>query len=136
MTPAGFPGGYPYAPPGKYVLGTWCMGNYDDCPVNFFELNKAQSRHQLEKLFESFDQDLVQIFPDLEGHVQWKERYIAPFSLACMPGLVGKGRPTMQIPTVANLYLVSDNIREARGIPSQSAARAALTCVDRILSKQ
>lgn len=51
---------------------------------------------------------------------------------ARQPGLVGNIKPALKAPGIPNLHFAGDTWL-GRGLPSDSAARSAMTCADMIL---
>lgn len=117
---------------GQYQIHFLMQGNYYELP-KVFQYRRAKTRRQIRKQLDLYEEDIRELFPELEQRSLWKVRQAAVYSLALAPGLVGRYRPSMKPPGVRNLYIVSDTTREARGVGMQATARAALVCADEIL---
>lgn len=128
-----------FAPPsfaesaGEYQGMFWLQTHWDECP-NLFEANEAKDRVFLRKIFDNFEEDIKELFPDFEKHCKWKVRHLDTFSIARAPGLTSRHRPSVKPPGIENLYIVGDTVREARGSGMEAGARAALNLVDNVLS--
>ena len=66
--------------------------------------------------------------------LEWKVANTGIFSIADAPGVEASSRPGIDTP-IENLYLVGNNIREARGLAYQGLAHSAILCTDKILGK-
>ena len=107
-------------------------GNEEDAGEKA-QISNAKTVSKIRQLLDLFEEDIGELFPDLEKHCLWKIRQAGAYGIAQAPGLVGKLRPHMCPPGIDNLYLVSDTMREARGTGTQAAAKAALQCASLIL---
>ncbi|MFA4836565.1 MAG: FAD-dependent oxidoreductase, partial [Dehalococcoidia bacterium] len=55
---------------GQHQVVFWFMANWYDFP-NIFEMDRAETRHQLKALIATFEADIKKLFPDLEKHLLW-----------------------------------------------------------------
>ncbi len=109
--------------------------------MNRPEKRNAEDALMLEEMQEAFvEADIDEVMPELKARTLWKLRSAGVYEIAESPGAVGVHRPSLQPPGVANLYLVSHAVREARGesnaVGTPAVAAAALRCVDLILGNQ
>ena len=98
---------------------------------------RARDRAYLRRMFEAFEQDVVQMWPGL-GHATFRRRHLvfAPsFGVVQKPGLVGRYRPHWRAPNVEGLWFASETFR-SRGIGVDRAARAGLTVAEEILGRR
>ncbi|MEW6441994.1 MAG: FAD-dependent oxidoreductase [bacterium] len=114
------------APPGKQLLQTDCVTEYPQVADKF-------SRR---KILGLLWQDIREMFPDIDELVEWKLPYYVAGcdGLARKPGLVGRFKPALKAPGVANLYFAGDTY-QGRGLASNGAALSAMQCADLILSE-
>lgn len=115
------------APPGKQVLHTDCVTEYPEVA------DKFSRRRILDLLW----QDLLEMFPGIEGSVEWRIPYYVAGcdGLARKPGLVGRFKPGLKAPGVANLYFAGDTY-QGRGLATNGAALSAMQCADLILAER
>jgi phytoene dehydrogenase-like protein len=109
------------APPGKQVLHT-------DIVV---EHAQASDKFERERLLKLLWEDLKEMFPGLEGKLEWKLPYYVDGcdGLARQPGLVGNFKPGLQAPGIPNLFFAGDTYR-GRGLAINSAALSGMLCAD------
>lgn len=80
---------------------------------------------------EAFERDVETMWPGFAKPI-WRRRHLVfepSFGVIQMPGLVGKYRPHWRAPNVEGLWFASETFR-SRGVGTDRAARAALTCVE------
>jgi hypothetical protein len=80
---------------------------------------------------EAFERDAETMWPGFAKAV-WRRRHLVfepSFGVVQMPGLVGRYRPHWRAPNVEGLWFASETFR-SRGVGTDRAARAALTCVE------
>ncbi len=80
---------------------------------------------------DAFERDIATMWPQFANPV-WRRRHLVfepSFGVIQMPGLVGRYRPHWRAPNVEGLWFASETFR-SRGIGTDRAARAALTCVE------
>ena len=88
-------------------------------------------------MFDLVDKDLETFYPTLwnDKNIIWKRRHIVEkpaFGVSQKPGLVGVFRPDYTVPGLDGMFFASETFR-SRGIGVDRAARAGLTCAERIL---
>jgi len=112
------------------------QAHWNEVP-SLFEANRAKNRLALERIFDHYEKDIKELFPEFERHCLWKIRHNAHWALAEAPGVAGgPHRPSVKVPGVENLYLVSDTVREGRTIGVERSASAALYCVDHLIVRK
>ena len=92
---------------------------------------KGRDRRYVADMYDRFEAGLYEMYPGLRNHV-WRRRGLVfdpPFGVVQKPMLVGLYRPHWRAPNVEGLYFASETFR-SRGIGTDRAARAALTCVE------
>jgi hypothetical protein len=97
--------------------------------------SKGKDRVYLKQKFDEFEQDVLQMWPKLEGHINFRKRHLVhdpSFGVIQKPGLVGRYRPHWRAPNVEGLFFASETFR-SRGIGVDRAARAGLTVAEDIL---
>ncbi len=95
---------------------------------------KGRDRRYLADMFDRFEAGMFEMYPGLRQHV-WRRRGLVfdpPFGVVQKPMLVGKFRPHWRAPNVDGLYFASETFR-SRGVGTDRAARAAVTCVEDII---
>lgn len=116
------------APEGQflYVMGAMTHGD-----KRGFDLDYIKRR------FDEFEQDVEIMWPGLKNHVFKRRTYVydPSFGVLQKPGLVGRFRPHWKAPNVTGLYFASETF-QSRGIGTDRAARAGLTCVEDILGRR
>jgi len=120
---------------GQYQVMFWLQTHWYEAP-SLFETSKAKTRLGLQRIFDNFETDISELFPDFKKNCLWKIRHVDTFGLAEAPGVVGWHRPSIRPPGVEGLYLVSDTVREAAGQGIESCACAALHLVDQLLAQR
>jgi phytoene dehydrogenase-like protein len=112
------------APPGKQLLHTDVVCDY----------SMVRDKFQRLRLLDLMWQDVQEMFPGIEGRVEWKLPYYVAGcdGLARKPGLVGNFKPDVKAPGIENLYFAGDTYR-GRGLATNAAARSAMLCADLIL---
>ncbi len=113
------------APPGRQLL-------YTDCVIEYPEVS---DRFERERQLRAMWEDLREMFPGFEDKLEWSLPYYVAGcdGLARKPGLVGRFKPELTAPGIANLYFAGDTY-QGRGLAMNSAALSAMTAADRILA--
>lgn len=114
-------------PPGIHL---YCLGGV-------IPGSKGRDRRYVLEMFERFEAGIYEMYPALANQV-WRRRSLVfdpPFGVVQKPMLVGSYRPNWKAPNVEGLYFASETFR-SRGIGTDRAARAALTCVEDYLGKR
>lgn len=94
----------------------------------------------IEQHFHLVEKDLEAFYPQLwnKKNLLWKRRHVVAnpaFGVIQKPGLVGVFRPDYTAPGVDGLYFASETFR-SRGIGIDRAARAGLTCAEKVLGRR
>jgi phytoene dehydrogenase-like protein len=93
--------------------------------------SKGRDRQWCRDRMDAFERDIATMWPQFANPV-WRRRHLVfepSFGVIQMPGLVGRYRPHWRAPNVEGLWFASETFR-SRGIGTDRAARAALTCVE------
>jgi len=114
------------APPGKQILHTDCVMDYEDVKDLFTVRSKLQAMWL----------DLTRLFPGIQDKVEFRLPYrtVGCDGLARKPGLVGDYKPDVEAPGIRGLYFAGDTYR-GRGLAMNGAARSAMLCADRVLQR-
>jgi hypothetical protein len=109
------------SPPGTHlhVMGSIIPGS------------KGRDREWCRDTMLAFERDIETMWPGFAKPI-WRRRHLVfepSFGVIQMPGLVGRYRPHWRAPNVEGLWFASETFR-SRGIGTDRAARAALTCVE------
>jgi hypothetical protein len=91
----------------------------------------AENRRKTRAFLRDFEDEVLELFPEVVPTIRWRMPNIAPFSIAQAPGLVGDVRPSWITP-IPHLYLVGNQVREARGIGHDAAAHVAIACANHL----
>ena len=97
----------------------------------------GRDQRYLRDMYDRFEAGVFEMWPGLKNHV-WRRRglvYDPSFGVIQKPMLVGKFRPHWRAPNVDGLYFASETFR-SRGVGTDRAARAALTCVEDYLGRR
>lgn len=117
----------------QYQFHVSYQGHYDELP-DLLQRNRAWVRRQSREIIAMLERESVQLFPQLKGAHHWRIAHAGVYGIAQSPGFVGSKRPSMRPPSVSNLFLVSNTVREARGVSTQGVAKCARKAVEAILS--
>jgi hypothetical protein len=107
------------------------QGHYGDLP-DLSEWRWAKTRRAVRRFLDLLEEDARELIPGLAEATKWRVRHAAVLGLAESPGLSWRHRPSMVPPGIQGLYLLSDTVREARGLGMQSVAKASLVLVERL----
>jgi len=112
------------APAGKQIFHTDLVCEYEEAACAF----------RRRRLLDLLTEDLKVLFPEMEKRLGWRLPYYVAGcdGLARKPGLVGRFKPELKAPGLSNLYFAGDTY-QGRGLATNSAARSALDCADRII---
>ncbi len=108
------------------------QGHYDELP-DLLRRDRAKVRRQARDTIAMLERESVRLFPRLKDALQWRVAHAGVYGIAQSPGLVGSKRPSMRPPGVGNLYLVSNTVREARGVSTQGVGKCARLASEAIL---
>jgi protoporphyrinogen oxidase len=104
-------------------------------PPSIFEAARASVRSQIRQVFDVWEADIREIFPELEANSLWTVRSVGPSTILETPGNVGKHLISMEPEGVEGLYLVGERTQEAEIQGIYGSAQVALKCADRILKQ-
>ena len=107
------------------------QGGYDDLP-DLSEWQWAKTRRDVRRVLDGLLEDAKEMIPGLAQARKWEVRTAAVYGLSESPGIAGRHRPPMVPPGVQNLYMVSDTVREARGVGIQASACACLKLMEEL----
>ncbi|MBU2552507.1 MAG: NAD(P)/FAD-dependent oxidoreductase [Proteobacteria bacterium] len=112
------------APAGKQLFHTDIVCEYEEASQPF----------KRRRLLELLAEDLKILFPEMESATAWRLPYYVAGcdGLARKPGLVGRFKPELRAPGIDNLYFAGDTY-QGRGLATNSAARSAMDCAERIM---
>ncbi|MBT7698301.1 MAG: NAD(P)/FAD-dependent oxidoreductase [Desulfobacterales bacterium] len=116
---------------GEIQVNLVIQGNYDDLP-DLTELQWAKNRREVRKILDGLEKDGIEQIPGLKDAAKWQVRTAGIFGLTESPAMTGMHRPTMTPPEVKNLYIVSDTIREAKGLGIQAIAHASEALIKKV----
>lgn len=116
----------------QYQFHVSYQGHYDELP-DLFHRNRAAVKRRIRETVAMLERESVQLFPNLKGAHHWRVAHAGVYGIAQSPGFVGSKRPSMRPPSVNNLFLVSNTVREARGVSTQGVAKCARMAVEAIL---
>jgi hypothetical protein len=127
----------PYAEqPGQYAVTAFLYTAWHE-PPSYFDRAEAGVRDEMKALFDDWEREIAQLFPELEENLVWKSRSIGPSSIFENPGNVGHNLismvPSMVPEGVDNLYFIGERTQEAEVQGIYGSAQVALACADRIL---
>lgn len=117
----------------QYQFHVSYQGHYDEL-LDLFQRNRAQVKRRSREIIAMLERESVQLFPQLKGAHHWRVAHAGVYGIAQSPGFVGSKRPSMRPPSVSNLFLVSNTVREARGVSTQGVAKCARKAAEAILS--
>ena len=98
---------------------------------------RGRDTEYVREMFDRFEAGIYEMYPGLKNSV-WKRRGLVfdpAFGVVQKPMLVGSFRPDWRAPTVDGLYFASETFK-SRGIGTDRAARAALSCVEHYLGRR
>ncbi|MBW1901196.1 MAG: FAD-dependent oxidoreductase [Deltaproteobacteria bacterium] len=119
---------------GQYSVICWMNTGWHQ-PPSVFHTAKASVKVQVRQLFDAWEADVRELFPELEADCLWKVRSFGPASIVETPGNVGKHLISMVPEGVEGLYLVGEKTQEAEIMGIYGSAQVALKCADRILKQ-
>ncbi|MFC1825753.1 hypothetical protein ACFL9T_23860, partial [Thermodesulfobacteriota bacterium] len=119
---------------GETQVNIVIQGNYNDLP-DLSTWQQAKTRREVRRILNLLDEDAKELIPGLAEATKWKIKQASVFGITEAPGNTCHHRPSMIPPDIENLYLVSDSVREARGLGLQSVAGIALKMVDELFPK-
>jgi hypothetical protein len=123
----------PYAEKeGQYAVTCFFYTGWHE-PPSVFEAARASVRAQIRQMFEIWEGDIREIFPEFEANSLWTVRSVGTSSILENPGNVGRHLISMEPEGVEGLYLVGERTQESEIQGIYGSAQVALKCADRIL---
>jgi hypothetical protein len=125
----------PYADTeGQYEVTCWLQTGWWE-PPSVFETASARVKAQIRQMFQVWEADIRELFPEVEANCLWTIRSFGPSTIIETPGNVGKHLISMEPEGVEGLYLVGEKTQEAEMMGIYGSARVALECANRILKR-
>jgi phytoene dehydrogenase-like protein len=119
---------------GQYAVTCWLYTGWHQLPP-VFDTARASVKAQVRQLFDTWEADVREFFPELEADCLWTVRSFGPATILETPGNVGKHLISMVPEGVESLYLVGEKTQEAEIMGIYGSAQVALKCADRILNQ-
>jgi len=116
----------------QYQFHVSYQGHYDELP-NLLQAKRAGVRRKVRETIAMLERESIRLYPALENAARWRVAHAGVYGIAQSPGLVGDKRPSMKPPGVDHLFLVSNTVREARGVSTQGVCRCARCAAEAIL---
>jgi phytoene dehydrogenase-like protein len=116
----------------QFQFHTSYQGHYDEMP-DLLNRRDARVRRSSREIIAMLEEETMQMYPQLKGNFAWRVAHAGVYGIAQSPGLVGDKRPSMRPPGVSNLYIVSNTVREARGISLSAVGRCARLAAEAVL---
>jgi len=101
---------------------------------DLFRRSRASERHRIRNTIAMLERESIQLYPQLKKAYHWRVAHAGLYGIAQSPGFVGTKRPSMQPPGIDNLFIVSNTVREARGVSNQGVAKCARKAGEAILA--
>ena len=117
-----------------YEVSLWMQLGWWEKP-NLFDMREASHKVALRKLFEAWEGDVAELFPEVAEKALWKLRSFGPATLIETPGNVGRALVDIEVEGVDGLYLVGERTSAAKIMGVYGSAHTALAACDRILRK-
>lgn len=117
----------------QYQFHVSYQGHYDELP-DLLNRGQARVRRQIRDTVEMLERESVKLFPQLENGYHWRVAHAGIYGIAQSPGLVESKRPSMKPPEINNLFVVSNTVREARGISMSAVGKCARDATEAILN--
>jgi len=108
------------------------QGHYDELP-DLLSRHRAGVRRRAREVIALLEEETLELYPSLRRGCRWRVAHAGVYGIAQSPGFVGSKRPSLRPPGVENLFLVSNTVREARGISLSGTARCARLAAEAIL---
>jgi len=116
----------------QFQFHTSYQGHYDEMP-DLLNRHRAGVRRRVREMIALLEEETLELYPRLRNGNRWRVAHAGVYGIAQSPGLVGSKRPSMRPPGVENLFLVSNTVREARGISLSGTARCARLAAEAVL---
>jgi len=109
------------------------QGSYNDLP-DLSEWPLARTRRHVRRVLDNMMEDANDLIPGLASATKWYVRNASFFGMSESPGIAGRHRPSMIVPGIKNLYMISDTVSDAKGLGIQGIAHASQKLVDSLLA--
>jgi len=119
----------------KHQFHVSYQGHWDEMP-DLFNTKKASVRRQARELISLLEKESLELYPQLESGYEWRIAHAGVYGIAQSPGLVGSKRPSMVPPGIDNMVIVSNTVREARGISLSATGKCARMAAEAIAGKK
>ncbi len=116
----------------QYQYHVSYQGHYDELP-NLMNRGKAKVKRQVRDTIAMLEKESLELYPQLKDSYHWRVTHAGIYGIAQCPGLVGSHRPSMKVPGVNNLFIVSNTVQEARGISMSAIGRCARMATEAIV---
>lgn len=116
----------------QYQFHVSYQGHWDEMP-DLFNRRSAKVKREMREMIAMLEKESLELYPQLKSGYHWKVAHAGLYGIAQSPGLVGSKRPSMKPPGIENLYIVSNTVREARGISMSATGKCARMAVEAIM---
>ena len=117
---------------GQYQFHVSYQGHYDELP-DLLRRGQASVRRRVRETIAVLERESIRLYPQLESGYRWRVAHAGVYGIAQSPGLVGSKRPSMRVPGYRNLFVVSNTVREARGISLSAVGKCARMAAEAIV---
>jgi phytoene dehydrogenase-like protein len=107
------------------------QGHYDELP-DLLSRDQAKVRRQIRETIAMLERESIRLYPQLKKGYRWRVAHAGVYGIAQSPGFVCTKRPSMRVPKFRNLFVVSNTVREARGISMSAIGRCARLATEAI----
>ena len=118
----------------QYQFHVSYQGHWDELP-DLFNTKQARVRRQAREFISMLEKESLELYPQLESGYHWRVAHAGIYGIAQSPGLVGTKRPSMVPPGIDNMFIVSNTVREARGISLSATGKCARMAAEAIAGK-
>ena len=117
---------------GQYQFHVSYQGHYDEFP-DLLDRGRARVRAGIRDIIAMLERESIRLYPRLKDGYCWRIAHAGVYGIAQSPGFVGLKRPSMRVPGIPNLFIVSNTVREARGIGMSAVGNCARMAAETIL---
>ncbi len=119
---------------GEYEVSFWMQLGWWEKP-NVHNMREASHKAALQQLFDDWEADIAELFPDLVQAADWKMKSFGPATIIETPGMVGSNLIDITAEGIDGLYLIGERTKEAKVMGVYGSAQVALTACDLILER-